>query len=344
MSLTGILLRAASYFSRDTVNGRVYPTNVADSLIVGSTQFDDAGGTDRDFRLFFNKAKGAFRAGRVTGTQWNNASVGVESAAFGLDCTASGANSFACGITATASAVETFAQGQATANASGATAFGGSTASGVRAFAANASTASGGSAFAAGNGTTASGDYSTALGQGGTAAGRAATALGESASAPRFGQIAAGASFFAAAGDGQAARYVARRQTSGATPAVLLFDGGAITANAVTLTGANTNVLTVPVSKAHRFTINAVARRTDTPGTFGGWTITGTLVRSSSGNARFIGTPTVVTDLDAGAATWTLAVAVNTSNATNNYLEITATGEAGATIRWVAEISTAEVG
>jgi hypothetical protein len=333
-----------SPFKRNSATARVYPISIADSLVVGSDQFDDAGGTNRDFRMFFSKVKGAFRAGRVTGTQWNDASVGVESAAFGLDCTASGANSFACGITATASAAETFAQGQATANASGATAFGGSTASGTRAFATNASTASGGSAFAAGNGTTASGDYSTALGQGGTAAGRSATALGESASAPRFGQIAAGASFFAALGDGQAARYVARRQTSGATPAVLLFDGGAITANTVTLTGANTNVLTVPVSKAHRFRIEAVARRTDTPGTFGGWTITGTIVRSSSGNARFIGVPSVVSDLDAGAATWTLAVAVNTSNATNNYLEITATGEAGATIRWVAEISTAEVG
>lgn len=320
MSLTSIFLRAASYFSRDAANGRVYPTNVADSLIVGSTQFDDAGGTDRDFRLFFNKAKGALRAGRVTGTQWNDASVGTESTALGLNCTASGQASIAAGTGCTASNTGTAAFGQN-------------------------SVASGQFSTASGNGTTASGSSSLSAGYLGTASGWVSIVSGSGAAASRMAQHAHGGGFrFAANGDAQANKFVASRITSGATPGVLLFDNGQLTANAVTLTTENTNVLTIPVSRAHRFTINAVARRTDTPGTFGGWTITGTIVRSSSGNARFIGVPSVVPDLDAGAATWTLAVAVNTSNATNNYLEITATGEAGATIRWVAEISTAEVG
>lgn len=330
---------------RDVANTWIYPVNyTTDHMIVGSNQMDDAGGTDRDHRMFYKKSTGAFRAGRVTGTQWNSANLGARSVAFGDDTTASGADSFACGATASATASETFAQGQATANTSGAAAFGGSTGSGTRSFACNDSTASGDRAFSSGNGATASGGTANAINMQTSAAGRSAFAGGEYGSAARFGQEARGGYFFAAQGDRQINRFVAARTTTDATASTLLFDGGGVTANTVTLTGANTNVLTIPVSKAHRFRIEAMARRTDVTGDAAGFSVVGTIIRASAGSAAFISAPVVTTDATAGAATWTLAVTINTADATNNYLQITVTGEAAKTIRWAAKLETTEVG
>lgn len=48
-------------------------------------------------RLMWAPAKNAFRAGNVNGTQWDDANVGIGSAAFGANNTASGTNSFAAG-------------------------------------------------------------------------------------------------------------------------------------------------------------------------------------------------------------------------------------------------------
>lgn len=311
-------------FVRDVANTRVYPVNyLTDYLVVGSNQLDDAGGTDRDKRMFFNKAKGALRAGEVQGSQWNNASVGTNSVAFGTNCTASGTAALAGGIGSTASGSPSFAYGDT------------AVASGYQGVALGQNTASGDNSTAFGRVTTASGIRSTATGEGGTASGSYSMVVGVQAVASRHGQFARGA-----ATGSQTSQFVATKTTTTATPAVMHFDGSA----SATLTGEGTNVLTIPVSRAHRFVINAVARRTDTPGTFATWKIEGSLVRSSSGNARFISTPTVVADEDAGAAAWDLAVSINTSDATNNYLVITATGEAGATIKWVADITTVEVG
>jgi hypothetical protein len=54
-------------------------------------------------QLFFDPASSAFRAGTVTGTDWDSGNVGSYSTAFGLDTTASGGNSTAFGKSAAAS-------------------------------------------------------------------------------------------------------------------------------------------------------------------------------------------------------------------------------------------------
>lgn len=330
---------------RDAVNGRVFNTNyTADHFIVGSDQLDDAGGTDRDTRMWFNKTKGAVRAGSVTSTQWDNASVGNQSVAFGLNTTASGGQSFASGNTASATNTEAFAQGQGTASGVGAVAFGGATASGQRSFACCDSTASGIDAFSAGNGTTASGDYSTATGIAGTASGRSSSIDGEQGVALRYGQHSQGGYFFSAQGDRQTNRFIASRISTSATAVVLFFDGGALTSNTATLTGALTNVLTIPVGRAHQVTMKGMARRTDTTGDYASFTSTFTIIRNAAGNAAFITAPVVTADATASAITWTLVPTIDTSNATNNYLVLTATGEAAKTIRWAVEIATVEVG
>ncbi|HEX2188965.1 MAG TPA: tail fiber domain-containing protein [Longimicrobiaceae bacterium] len=54
-------------------------------------------------RLMWYPGKGAFRAGRVNGTQWNDSNVGMYSVALGFNSRASGDNTFAAGPGSTAS-------------------------------------------------------------------------------------------------------------------------------------------------------------------------------------------------------------------------------------------------
>jgi hypothetical protein len=194
-------------------------------------------------------------------------------------------------------------------------------------------------AHAEGLGTTASGTASHSEGWNTTASGNYGHAQGVDAIANRHAQHARSAGRFTAVGDAQACGYVARRQTADATPAALTFDGGA-----VVLTGAGANVLTVPVDRAHQFRVNAVARRSDVSGDVAGWEFRGLIGRGSSGDAAIVGTVQASSWGSAGAAAWDVSLSVNTANATNNYLAITATGEAGKTIKWVANVETVEVG
>ncbi len=128
-----------------------------DDFVFGSAQLDeDIGTTDDNTRMFFDKGTGAFRAGTVTGTQWNNTNLGSNSAAFGSLNTASGQYSFVAGGTnSTVTGTGSVGLGsgvQATTN--GAMAFG------------NQVTASATHAKAFGKDATASGVYSVVFGLG----------------------------------------------------------------------------------------------------------------------------------------------------------------------------------
>ena len=80
------------------------PVDTQASWIVGSDRMDrDPDDTTKNNRAFFNKAKGAFRAGGTTGAEWDDANVGYQSSVFGLDNVASGARSHAEGYLNTAS-------------------------------------------------------------------------------------------------------------------------------------------------------------------------------------------------------------------------------------------------
>jgi len=120
-------------------------------------------------RLMWHPGKGAFRAGRVDGAQWDDGNIGIGSTAMGLNTTASGDGATAIGVNATAS-------GGSTAMGYYTTASGGSTAMG------NQTIASGGGSTAMGRVTTASGDGSTAMGSGTIASGTRSTAMGSLAS------------------------------------------------------------------------------------------------------------------------------------------------------------------
>jgi hypothetical protein len=104
-------------------------------------------------RMMWYPAKAAYRAGRVTSTQWNKDSIGDYSVAMGSNCKAKGSGSVALGLGNTASG-------------SGSVAFGSNTkATGTFAVAlGGGSTASGNHSIAMGTSSKSTGDYSVALG------------------------------------------------------------------------------------------------------------------------------------------------------------------------------------
>lgn len=268
---------------------------------------------------------------------------GASSHAEGNATAAIGTNSHAEGFGTTASGTNTHAEGDSTiANAATAHAEGaGTTASGSASHAeGNGCQATAAAAHSEGTNTFASGSSSHAEGNLSQATGQISHAQGWQALASRHGQDAQAAGQFAAAGDAQSNVFVARRQTTDATASTLFFDGG----TTATLTTEATNVLTVPVNRAHQFRVSVVARRSDVSGDAAGWKFDGLLVRGSSGDAAFVGTVAGTAWGTAPAAAWDVTLSINTSNATNNYLAITVTGEAAKTIRWVATVSTTEVG
>jgi hypothetical protein len=125
-------------------------------------------------RMMWYPRKAAIRAGRVTGTQWDDANVGSGSVAMGQDTRASGANAFAAGSSTIASGSESVALGEnATASADGSFSFNG--------------TASGVGAVAIGSGAQATGDDALAMGPSSIAGGLASIVLGPSIANGSFG-------------------------------------------------------------------------------------------------------------------------------------------------------------
>ena len=100
------------------IGGLIYGDLANEDFIVGSYQLDDTGTGTEDSRLFFDKSRGAFRAGTTNGTQWDSVNVGSNSIVLGLNSTASGYASMAIGNGLLSDGIATTALG-ANATASG---------------------------------------------------------------------------------------------------------------------------------------------------------------------------------------------------------------------------------
>lgn len=125
-------------------------------------------------RFLWIPSKNAFRAGEITGTEWDSANIGTGSWAGGLDCKASGEYSFAVGKWLNSTANESFTAGISN-TASGTSSFcvgQNGTASNAFSFCSGLlGNASGYGSFHSGNNGTASGQYSATFGTNGTASG-----------------------------------------------------------------------------------------------------------------------------------------------------------------------------
>jgi Head domain of trimeric autotransporter adhesin len=129
---------------------------------IGGTPVSGAG-----TRMMWIPAKAAFRAGKVTGTQWDDVNIGFNSMALGYNTTASGGESTALGYATTASGPSSIATGHGTI-------------------------ASGNKASAMGSFSTASGEGSIALGYNNDADGYGSVAIGWGSTAGNHGTIAMG--------------------------------------------------------------------------------------------------------------------------------------------------------
>jgi len=98
-----------------TINGVTSNTSqntVTDDFVFGSNQLaDNNATTDDDARLFFDKSKAAFRVGKATGTQWDDANVGNESIVMGTDSQATSGGSIAIGNSSISSGANSMAIG-----------------------------------------------------------------------------------------------------------------------------------------------------------------------------------------------------------------------------------------
>ena len=108
----GIIRQRSEYYDGSPIVG-VWGTATGRDFVFGSPTLDYTGTTEGNIRFMFDKSLGAFRAGGVTGTQWDEVNRGDGSAAFGLNTIASGKYSFVAGdgITVTGNRSAAFGEG-----------------------------------------------------------------------------------------------------------------------------------------------------------------------------------------------------------------------------------------
>jgi len=172
---------------------------------------------------------------------------------------------------------------------------------------------------------TASGQDSTVLGGiTNVASGMTAVASGQGAIADANGMRAHG-SRFTVAGDAQDSTVNVKVETTTATQTTLSLHGG--------------GALLIPADTTWAVSALVVARRTDVDGENAAFRIDACIKRDAGSTTALVGTP-IVTPLGATAgSTW--AATLTTSTPGN--INVRVTGEAGKTIRWLANIRIAHV-
>jgi len=132
-------------------------------------------------------------------------------------------------------------------------------------------------------------------------------------------------------GVSQSSVLVLARQTTDATATVLTSNTSA---------ASGTNQVTLPNNSAYTFRGEVVSGVTG-GGDSKSWTIEGLIKRGANAAATtLVGSTVTSMYADVGAATWTIALAADT---TNGSLRVTFTGQASTTIRTVARINTVEM-
>jgi len=133
------------------------------------------------------------------------------------------------------------------------------------------------------------------------------------------------------AGVSQAALLILAVQTTDATATILRSNSSA---------ASGTNQVILPNNSAYYFTGEIISGVTG-GGDSKGWSISGVIKRGANAAATtLVGSTVTSLYADAGAATWTIALAADT---TNGGLKVTFTGQASTTIRTVCQIRTTEM-
>ena len=150
-------------------------------------------------------------------------------------------------------------------------------------------------------------------------------ATGSYSKADRVGQIAHAAGYFAASGDAQSARFVLRKKTTDATPTTLMLDG-------------STTRLTIPSGKIMFCDILISGIKSD--GSASACYKRKVAIKNVAGTTALVGTVEAIgTDIEDNVLT---DVAITADN-TNDALDISVTGIAAETWRWVAVVEGLEI-
>ena len=152
---------------------------------------------------------------------------------------------------------------------------------------------------------------------------------GNAALADKYGQIAHAAGQFTSVGDAQTSILVARKQTTNATPVVLLTNGGS---------NPSYGGLRILENTTWFFTIKCIARQTNDDYSTASYHIEGIITRDSGGNATIINQSTIYSHEE--DLTWDFVVDADTTYQT---LRLTATGATDNNINWVARVELVEV-
>lgn len=192
------------------------------------------------------------------------------------------------------------------------------------------------SAVAGGGNNTASGVYSfIGAGYGNAAAGDGSAVIGGARGTSRGinGIVTFSASYSPIAnsvGVTQISFLALGVETTDATATVLTSDGDAATTD---------NQIILPNNSAFAFKGQVVAGVTGA-GDSKSWDIDGLIKRgANAASTTLVGSNATSSHADAGASTWSVALAADT---TNGGLKVTVTGQAATTIRWVCKIETTE--
>ncbi len=171
---------AGAFSTTDNVTSNEPGDYASDDFVFGSPQLDDDGNPDHSARMLFDKSKGAFRVGGVSGTTWDEANRGVSSIGMGEEALASNENSIAMGSHSHATGSNSIAIGSASfSNGAWSLALGaGASSLGANTVAIGNGTATGNSSVSLGFFTNAVGDISFAVGKETRALSHGETAMG----------------------------------------------------------------------------------------------------------------------------------------------------------------------
>lgn len=146
----------------------------------------------------------------------------------------------------------------------------------------------------------------------------------------RYGELSHAAGFFANRGDAQHSVFIARKETSNDTAAVLTLNG---------LAESSSNRMTIPAKTTWVFDIKLSAYN-DTDNEGGWWIIRGGIRRNAANGTALIGSLITESGTESSLSTASASVVADD---TNEALEIRVTGVTGKNIRWVAVVDISQV-
>lgn len=173
------------------------------------------------------------------------------------------------------------------------------------------------------------GTNSVAIGEGATANAIDSLAIGLQSLARIQGGVVQASGRFASSGDAQTGKYLVRTATINATPTELFVDG---TAGSIRLT--------LPDDSTWSFRVLITGHRTDVSDGHAGYEVKGVIFRTTGAGTTALQGVISKTILAESNVPWDINI---TADSVNGSLKITATGQAGKTIRWLAYVETVEV-